>query len=358
MNVLLIDDTPDRRSGIKSVFENCGWNTVEADETAGAPALDTFNLLILHQQAQNFQGGNDGSLEFLSNFVTPSKELAVIGYTGGNATDNPQPNKYRAFPDYCIFLNEVNSADSACFGVFATAWAESPDEAPPFHLLRPRIPYLHHTLAAYLLQSANMLDDTANIIIQGIKKKADAESKDDYCASIDNYFGFKSPRILRLTEPGIRALSLRAKVSHSLIEHEVLQISEDDAVARVPATWVEIEKRWATLYELALEFGRVIPEISASALVDELKALTVLSGQTRGELKRRLDALNGKANGQSLYSDRLDKFWSAAKDFFDLLKQGAGADKIRIEWRRVRERADDLKALFRDGTIPDGIPLP
>lgn len=167
------------------------------------------------------------------------------------------------------------------------------------------------------------------------------------------------PNQLNLT-----VLSLRAKVSHSWLDHEIRMIPVETAVRRWRDNeWESIAERWRTLRRIAQSLGSRLGEFRASVLIDSMPQFAGLSVQERSILRQRLDALQPQwvdvgalANE---YSACLDALWSDAQVFFGAVaRPGALEEGIAQAWRDVRHAGESFKSLFESGRVPGGIVLP
>jgi hypothetical protein len=162
----------------------------------------------------------------------------------------------------------------------------------------------------------------------------------------------------------VPVLSLRAKISHSWLDHEVAMVPVELAVNRWQAgQWVHIAVRWGALYELALKLSDALPEFGAATLVDTIDAFGALGTPERHMLKERLAKLHAQLVDiearQADYLRCLNSFWQAATKFFERTvdPMATGSD-VSALWAVVRSTGSEFKCLFQDGTLPDGIILP
>ncbi|MDP1740944.1 hypothetical protein [Polaromonas sp.] len=159
-------------------------------------------------------------------------------------------------------------------------------------------------------------------------------------------------------------VSLRAKVSHSWLDHEISMIDTPVAVTRWRSgNWPTIACKWESMHDLALEFGEMLHRFSAAALVDTLPVFDAMELAAKGELRARLDALHQNFIDtpalRTEYLARLQTLWSCAVSFFSLAQQpGAGEAEIVSAWGQVRGAGAQMKALFTSGLIPSGVVLP
>ena len=159
-------------------------------------------------------------------------------------------------------------------------------------------------------------------------------------------------------------VSLRAKVSHSWLDHEISMVDAHVAVARCRAgTWPLIAGKWQAVHELALEFGERLGQFSSATLVDMLPAFQTMASADKRELKARLDALHScKFDTPRLrveYSALLQILWNRAESFFRLVEQPSASElELVTAWERVRDAGADLKTMFTSGQIPKGVVMP
>ncbi len=170
--------------------------------------------------------------------------------------------------------------------------------------------------------------------------------------------------MLVIRVPGVSTTALRAKVSHTWLDHEVAMVMDADVVNRRKAgQWNAIQLRWVTLPELALEFGRAFDEFSAASLVDALSPFQSMPLADRELLKSRLDAMHREVISpvelQEEYFDKLEFFWTTAQRFFAMAADSAAADTaVLLAWNEVRGAGAELKRMFSEHRIPDGVILP
>jgi hypothetical protein len=353
---LLFDSNSTRSEAIATILTDLGWNIDSKydipcckqgvlDNRCGYSLDRNVRLILIHQQNQSYETGDECTLEFVNMVIQPElskQKLALIGYSGASAIEfGDVPELYRE-NSKCHLLLQVSGADSANFAAFAKAWAKDISQEPPFDLLRPDFPA--DVIAKYLQAKCNA--DT------------DSNKLTKLANDLDSHFHSVPQRVIRAAEFGLLAMSLRAKVSHSWLDHEVLSVSSHDLASRDSQRWQLIAGRWQTLHELALDFAEVLPQLSASSLVPRL--FPDLPDDEKEKLINRLNALQADsiAGKKALYLDRLGAFWQAAQAFLNQASIGTSGDALVPEWEPVRSRAEALKQLFLDGTLPNGIEIP
>lgn len=159
-------------------------------------------------------------------------------------------------------------------------------------------------------------------------------------------------------------VSLRAKVSHSWLDHEISMIDTPVAIARWRSgNWPTIARKWESLHVLAIEFGAMLHLFSAATLVDTLPAFRAMQPSAKSKLRTRLDALHQSFIDTPVlrteYDASLHTLWSCATSFFSLAQQtSAGETEIVVAWGQVRSAGAQMKTLFTSGLIPRGVVLP
>ncbi len=170
--------------------------------------------------------------------------------------------------------------------------------------------------------------------------------------------------VARLPLADISVLSLRAKVSHSWLDHEVAMVPTSLAVNRWRAgQWAAIALRWKVLHKLALELADALADFGAATLVDRIDALAAIGTAGKCTLRERLVVQHASAIDvdaqRRRYLGHLHAFWESAMVFFGRTSDAtATVDCISKGWEGVRTAGSDFKRLFEDGTIPEGIVLP
>lgn len=171
-----------------------------------------------------------------------------------------------------------------------------------------------------------------------------------------------------------KAMSLRGKVSHSWLDHEIRGVPNDDLVVQRwrDGSWAGIRGRWASLYALAQALENEIHGFYASSLVSS-EFFPRLNETELGILKVSLDKAAGNPNDliqrKATYSASLTALWQATETFFKAtetpcsgaLSSGVPTKEekcVRDAWKGVKTAAERLKDLFDNGTIPNGVLLP
>ena len=171
-----------------------------------------------------------------------------------------------------------------------------------------------------------------------------------------------STLILRQFVVRVPALSMRAKVSHSWLDHEIAMVSEELALARWKSLrWGIVERRWVALHDIARQLGESMYQFKTSYLVELLPAFQMLSAFDREDLRQRLDDLPEVRfdNAEEKYVELLGILWDCSKSFFDIASDhNAEESKVVVRWRKIRTAAHDLKCMFELGEIPNGVILP
>lgn len=170
--------------------------------------------------------------------------------------------------------------------------------------------------------------------------------------------------VARLPLADISVLSLRAKVSHSWLDHEVAMVPTTLAIDRWRAgQWAVIALRWKVMHQLALRLSDALADFGAATLVDRIDALEAIGTAGKCTLREQLvvqhaNAIDIEAQRRR-YLTHLHAFWQSAVVFFDRTSNTTAAVEFISEgWEGVREAGSDFKYLFEDGTIPEGILLP
>lgn len=163
--------------------------------------------------------------------------------------------------------------------------------------------------------------------------------------------------------PEIEALSLRAKVSHSWLDHEILLVTPDAAALRWEMNEWQRRLPFESLRGMAWELAGKMMQFSASSLVDRLTPFSSIPHAELEVVKERLDALHlRKFDVQEIereYKSNLVALEAAVDSFASFINSEAPTEaSVRRGWTQVRERAAALKVLFASGRIPDGIVLP
>lgn len=162
----------------------------------------------------------------------------------------------------------------------------------------------------------------------------------------------------------IPVLSLRAKISHSWLDHEIAMVSEEVALQRWRAeSWPPIAERWETLHGLALALGGALKDFGSSSLVDVLPSLQRLSTEEKEDLKASLDLLHTRLIDvpavQLEFATRLDACWRAAQEFFLTVKNPEATEAcVVVKWQAVKAGASELRSMFSSERLPNGIVLP
>lgn len=163
-----------------------------------------------------------------------------------------------------------------------------------------------------------------------------------------------------------RLLSLRAKVSHTWLDHEIAMVDTSLALDRWRSSaWGQMAKRWPALHGMAAEFALHLSDYSAAYLVDQLAPLQALTVAEKAELKVRLNQLHDSLMDteaiRMLYEHKLANLWQNAEHFFGLAIQPFDAKlgpELTQRWAAVQLAADDLKQMFTNGQLPAGVLLP
>lgn len=172
--------------------------------------------------------------------------------------------------------------------------------------------------------------------------------------------------VLHASDACDQALSLRAKVSHTWLDHEVMMVPADQALLRWQRSgWLGVQHRWRTLHRMALELAEHLDDFSAARLVDRLPALAALAPALRDEMTIQLQEMHRTRFNTPLvkaaYLTRLQALWDSSIHFFELANgphDSALADEFVARWHAVRANASSLRAMFASGEIPKGMLLP
>jgi hypothetical protein len=158
--------------------------------------------------------------------------------------------------------------------------------------------------------------------------------------------------------------SMRAKVSHSWLDHEIALVSSDTAAKRWrSSSWGRLNTTFKSFYSTAKSLGDGLMGFSPSVLVEQLAPLSGLAEPSRSLLKSRLDELfirqSQIVTTKIEYQNALQSLWSAVSVFHDLVEaETSDEETIKLAWARVRFAGADLKTMFSEDKIPRGILLP
>lgn len=163
-----------------------------------------------------------------------------------------------------------------------------------------------------------------------------------------------------------RLLSLRAKVSHTWLDHEIAMVDTSLALERWRgAAWKQMAQRWLALRDMASKFALHLSDYSAASLVDQLAPLQALTVAEKTELKVRLNQLHDSLMDteaiRMLYEHKLANLWQNSEHFFELAIQPFDTKlehELTQRWVAVQLAAADLKLMFTNGQLPAGVLLP
>lgn len=163
-----------------------------------------------------------------------------------------------------------------------------------------------------------------------------------------------------------KALSLRAKVSHTWLDHEVMMVPTELALLRWQRNgWIGVQDRWQALHRIALDLADHLDDFSAARLVVRLPALASLPATLRDAMTAQLDAMHRELMDtpaiRASYMARLQALWNDSLHFFEMANRAyedARADDFIARWQAVRDAASSLRAMFTSGEIPQGSLLP
>lgn len=166
-----------------------------------------------------------------------------------------------------------------------------------------------------------------------------------------------------LTDP---LTSLRSKVSHTWLDHEIAMVDRDMARERWAShTWPAIAQRWKVLMALARAFADAFDDYCAASLVERLDVLAVLSPQQRAIMKSRLGEMHSAffnpVEVRVEYTKLVDRLCARAEEFFalsSLARDASDFDEFDRRWQAVTDAGRDLKDLFTSGRLPSGVLLP
>ena len=171
-------------------------------------------------------------------------------------------------------------------------------------------------------------------------------------------------QFVTLMDNPVRILGRRARLSHTFLDHDVLFVDDEEALARHRnGEWQGMLPR---LRKGLTDCGALccdLMQFSAATLIDLLPPLASLPDALQDELKRAIDAKVGEwleASAAKVKVHVTHQQFALALEVFEstAADPAASGERLIADWRAVRNTAVALKALFADGTIPRGIVVP
>ena len=173
---------------------------------------------------------------------------------------------------------------------------------------------------------------------------------------------------LIVSEPSLapNVLRLRARVSHSWLDHEILAVPEATALARWRnGHWPEVLALWDSgELPLAREFELHFDEFCAAGMIDYLPAFAHWDGAKRATAKATLRALHPQAyNIEAMRAEYVRRLGLLAVTIEAFTAQVGDTDATELDvcraWQALHGAAVSLKDLFgAGGMIPAGAVLP
>lgn len=162
----------------------------------------------------------------------------------------------------------------------------------------------------------------------------------------------------------LAVLSLRAKICHSWLDHEIAMTSDQLVLDRWRAgAWPAVYRRWVTLQTLAMSLADQFGDFGASHLIDKLPVFQQWSAAERESLKhsiRQSDAYEAGVTAlRDEYLAKLLTLVEASEQFFSCARgQDGSPDTMLRAWLPVRTCGRELRDMFTTERIPVGIVLP